>query len=183
MNGGLTVLMTVYNGSPYLRTAIDSILEQTYCDFQFLIVDDASTDDTREIIRSYEDSRIQLLCLEQNVGQTVALNIGLRQASTQWIARMDADDYSAPSRFEEQMRALDEDSSLACVGSFGWIFRDDPQAVERIVTTPTDSHDIKQASLAELALIHGCIIVSTTAKAQVAVELLMKTSISLPTGC
>ena len=82
MNGGLTVLMAVYNGSAYLRTAMDSILQQTYSDFQFLIVDDASTDDTREIIRSYEDSRIQLICLEQNVGQTASLNIGLRQAST-----------------------------------------------------------------------------------------------------
>ena len=99
----LTVLMTVYNGSPFLRTAIDSILNQTYADFCFLIVDDASTDDSREIVRSYKDPRIQLVCLEHNVGQTAALNIGLRQATTPWIARMDADDYSGPTRFEEQM--------------------------------------------------------------------------------
>lgn len=155
--------MAVHNGSPYLRTAMDSILGQTYCDFQFLIVDDASTDDTRETIRSYNDSRIQLLPLEQNVGQTAALNIGLRRASTQWIARMDADDYASPNRLEEQVRALDEDDFLACVGTFAWTFRHDPLVVDRIITPPADYLGIKRASLSELALIHGCIVVSREA--------------------
>ena len=62
----LTVLMTVYNGREYLRTAMDSILQQTYRNFCFLIVDDASTDDTREIIKSYKDDRIQLIRLEKS---------------------------------------------------------------------------------------------------------------------
>ena len=101
--------MTVHNESSYLRTAVDSMLAQTYSDFHFLIVDDASTDDSREIVNSYQDERIQLVALEKNVGQTKALNIGITYVETDWIARMDADDYSAPQRLEEQMKAIEAD--------------------------------------------------------------------------
>jgi len=69
----LTVLMAVRNGEPFLNLAIDSILRQTYRDFRFLIIDDASTDRTRELVRSYSDERMEMVCLEENVGQTAAL--------------------------------------------------------------------------------------------------------------
>ena len=69
----ITVLMAVRNGGPYLRTAIESILAQTYGDFEFLIINDASTDDTVDTIRSYRDSRIRLMTLAKNIGQTAAL--------------------------------------------------------------------------------------------------------------
>ena len=155
--------MTVYNAGPYLATAIDSMLGQTYSGFRFLIIDDASTDNTREIVKSYKDERIQLICLDQNVGQTAALNIGLRQASTRWIARMDADDYSAPNRLEEQIKALAEDNTLSCVGTFAWLFHDDPQVVERMITPPVEFAGIKRAALSELPLIHGSIVVDRKA--------------------
>jgi len=163
MNPELTVLMTVYNGGPYLRAAMDSILQQTYSDFCFLIIDDASTDNSREIVRAYEDERIQLVCLERNVGQTAALNIGVRQATTPWIARMDADDYSAPTRLEEQMQALDADSSLSCVGTHVWMFRDDPQVVDKVIATPLNHAEIKRTLLRGTPMIHGSIVVSRTA--------------------
>ena len=155
--------MTVYNAGPYLATAIDSMLGQTYSGFRFFIIDDASTDNTREIVKSYKDERIQLICLDQNVGQTAALNIGLRQASTRWIARMDADDYSAPIRLEEQIKALAEDHTLICVGTFAWLFHDDPQVVERMITPPVEFAGIKRAALSELPLIHGSIVVDRKA--------------------
>lgn len=158
----LTVLMAVYNGSPFLRVAIDSILNQTYSDFCFLIVDDASTDDTREIVRSYDDPRIQLLCLEQNVGQTAALNAGLQQAKTQWIARMDADDYSAPTRFEEQMKALKNEPSISCLGTYAWIFRSDPEIAEGALTTPLNHEDISRA-VSGSPIIHGSMVISREA--------------------
>lgn len=150
--------MAVYNGSPFLRTAIDSILQQTYRNFRFLIVDDASTDDTREIVGSYPDERIELLCLDRNVGQTAALSRGLHHASTPWIARMDADDYSAPTRFEEQMNALAEDPSICCLGTFAWIFRDDPDVVEGEISTPIRYADITQV-VAGSPIIHGSIVI------------------------
>jgi glycosyltransferase involved in cell wall biosynthesis len=163
MNSKLTVLMAVHNGAPYLRTAIDSILQQTYPDFCFLIVDDASTDGTREIVRSYEDQRIQLVCLNRNAGQAAALNIGLRRATTPWIARMDADDYSAPTRLEEQMQVLDADHSLSCVGTHAWTFRDDPRVIEGVITTPLHHADIECALLRRTPIIHGSIVVSRAA--------------------
>ena len=159
-HGELTVLMTVYNGEPYLRTAIESILNQTYREFRFLIVDDGSTDTSREIVRSYEDNRIELVCTERNVGQTAALNIGLRHATTHWIARMDADDYSAPTRLEEQMKALKEDGSLSCVGTFCWIFHSDPEIVESTWVHPIHPEDIKRGLLNGCPMTHGSIVVS-----------------------
>ncbi len=167
MSCRLTVLMAVRNGGPYLQTAIDSILGQTYRDFHFLIVDDASTDGTPEAIRAYDDDRIQLVCLDKNVGQTAALNVGLRQATTPWIARMDADDYSAPTRFEEQMEALDADPSLSCLGTFAWTFRDDPQLVEGVISTHTGHADIMRALLRGSPLIHGTIVVGREALLEV----------------
>jgi glycosyltransferase involved in cell wall biosynthesis len=158
----LTVLMAVYNGSPFLRVAIDSILNQTYSDFCFMIVDDASTDDTRDIVHSYDDPRIQLIGLENNVGQTAALNIGLHQATTPWIARMDGDDFSAPTRFEEQMKALEEQPSISCIGTYAWIFRSDPELTEGEITTPIDHEEISQ-SVAGSPIIHGSIVVSREA--------------------
>ncbi len=159
----LTVLMTVHNGGPYLRTGIESILAQTFRDFHFLIVDDGSTDDSREIVRSYKDKRLELVCLERNVGQTAALNIGLKQASTLWVARMDADDYSAPTRLEQQMQVLEADRSLSCVGTFGWEFRDDPKIATGILPRPERDEDIKRTLPHTCPIIHGSIIVSRKA--------------------
>jgi glycosyltransferase involved in cell wall biosynthesis len=152
---------------PYLPTAMESILRQTYPDFHFLIVDDASTDDTCQIVRSYSDKRIELLCLKENMGQTAALNAGLRQASTQWVARMDADDYSAPTRLEEQMRALDANSSLSCVGCYAWTFREDHKVAEGEITTHIHHADIKKALLKGSPLIHGSIVVERQALLEV----------------
>jgi glycosyltransferase involved in cell wall biosynthesis len=159
----LTVLMAVRNGEPFLNAAVESILRQTYEDFRFLIIDDASTDRTREIIRSYADKRIDLLCLEKNVGQTAALSIGVQHLSTPWIARMDADDFSAPTRFEEQVRLLKQDSALGCVGTFAWVFRHDPLTADSIIVRPESHHDIRRALLWDAPIIHGSIIVSKKA--------------------
>lgn len=159
----ITVLMAVYNGSLYLRTAIESILEQTYRDFEFLIVDDASSDDTVEIVKSYDDNRINLISLCRNIGQTAALNIGLHQSTTPWIARMDADDYSAPTRLEKQMDALRADPSIACVGTHVWIFSDDPGTIDGAFSTPLKHAEIKYALLRGSPIVHGTILVKRSA--------------------
>lgn len=160
MNYKLTVLMAVNNGVPYLRTAVESILNQTYRDFRFLIIDDASTDESREIVRSYVDDRIELVCLERNVGQTAALNFGLRRIKTPWIARMDADDCSASARLEEQMKALEADPSLSCLGTFCWIFHSDPIIVDGIWEHPIHYEDIKRGLLTGCPMTHGSLVIS-----------------------
>ena len=88
----ITVLMTVYNGQDYLRPALESVLAQTYKNFELLIIDDASSDDSLRIIKSYQDPRIAVYSNPQNLGQTRSLNVGLKFATGEYIARMDADD-------------------------------------------------------------------------------------------
>jgi len=119
MRGGpkVTVLMSVYNGERYLNEAVDSILSQTFTDFEFLIIDDASTDRTPEILRSYDDPRIRVVTNEENLGLTKSLNKGLALAKGEYIARMDADDISLPERFEKQIKFLENHPNVALVGT------------------------------------------------------------------
>lgn len=118
MNGpALTVLMTVRNGEPYLAEAVASILNQTYGDFRFLILDNASTDQSREIIQAFRDPRIDLVELPEDIGQTAALNRGLEMVDTPWVARMDADDVSLPQRLELQMAHLERHPQVVLLGT------------------------------------------------------------------
>jgi len=121
----VSVLMSVYNGEKYLCEAIDSILNQNFKDFEFLIIDDCSTDGSADIIRSYTDPRIRLIQNEKNIGLTRSLNKGLKLANAQYIARMDADDISLPNRFEKQVRFLQENPAHVAVGCWIlWVDRD-----------------------------------------------------------
>ena len=94
--------MPVWNGESHLREAIESILAQTERNFEFLIVDDGSTDGTVAIIESYQDARIRLI-RQEHEGIVVALNRGVAESRADWIARMDADDIAYPQRFEKQL--------------------------------------------------------------------------------
>ena len=105
----ISVLMSVYNGSDYLRESIESILNQTFDDFEFIIINDSSTDNTEEILNEYaqKDHRIKLFNNKENIGLTKSLNKGIRLAQGEYIARQDADDISFPKRFEKQVAVLD----------------------------------------------------------------------------
>ncbi len=107
MSPKVSVLMSVYNGEKYLRESIDSILNQTFTDFEFLITDDGSTDSSRDIIESYNDSRIVLYNNEENMGLTKSLNIGIHRARGEYIARQDADDVSHPDRLKMQYEYME----------------------------------------------------------------------------
>lgn len=108
----VSVLMPVYNGEKFLREAIDSILNQTYQDFEFIIINDGSTDSTEEIILSYDDARIVYVKNEVNLRLIKTLNKGIDIAKGKYIARMDADDVSLPNRLEEQVKAFLVDSDI-----------------------------------------------------------------------
>lgn len=114
----VTVLMAVYNGEGYLREAMDGILTQTFPDFEFLIINDGSTDLTKEIIQSYEDPRIRLVDNERNLGLTRSLNKGLELAKGEYIARQDADDISEPERLAQQVTFLEMHTEVALVGTW-----------------------------------------------------------------
>lgn len=109
--------MPTFNAARYLREAVDSILAQTYEDFEFLVVDDDSRDGTREILASYNDSRIKVI---DGPGQGIsgALNLGLCLAQGEYIARMDADDIALPDRFKKQVAYLDAHQEVGICGSW-----------------------------------------------------------------
>ena len=114
----VSVLMPVHNGEKYLEEAVESILAQTFGDFEFLIINDGSTDRTREILDRFaaQDARIRVVHRE-NRGITPTLNELLRLARADVVARMDADDIAAPERFAKQVRFLDENPDCLMVGS------------------------------------------------------------------
>ena len=109
--------MPAYNAEKYLREAIDSILAQTFTDFEFIIINDGSIDSTKEIIHSYEDSRIVYLENERNSGICVTLNKGLHAARGRYIARMDSDDISQPERFAKQVAYMDNHPEIGVLGT------------------------------------------------------------------
>lgn len=119
----VTVLMSVYNGRSYLAETVESVLSQDYCDFEFLIIDDASTDDTVRLIESYRDSRIRLLQNDRNIGQAESLNRGLWEAKGKYIARLDHDDICLPSRLSRQVAYLEARPEVAAVST--WAYRID----------------------------------------------------------
>ncbi len=109
--------MALYNGGHYLRMAVESVLAQTYRDFEFLIINDCSTDNSIEVIKSYNDNRIRIYRNEKNLGQTQSLNVGLREATGQYIARMDADDYVFPNWLELQVQSMETYPDFAVISA------------------------------------------------------------------
>lgn len=104
----ITVLLPVYNGEKYLAEAINSILTQTLKDFELLIINDGSTDKTSLIIGQFKDKRIRTLTHKKNLGLVTSLNEGISAARGEYIARMDSDDVSLPTRFEEQLKCFEK---------------------------------------------------------------------------
>ena len=120
----ISVVMAVYNGEKYLRAAIDSILHQTCPNFEFIIIDDCSTDNTANILKSYTDHRIQVVRNEKNLRLPASLNKGLKIARGKYIARMDADDISMPDRFEKQVKYLEAHQDVAVIGGSFQVFNE-----------------------------------------------------------
>ena len=113
----ISIIMPVYNEDKYLHAAIDSILSQTFDNFEFIIIDDASTDNSLQIIKSYTDKRIILICNEYNVGNYPSRNKGLEIAVGKYICVMDADDVAYPQRLELQYQYLEACSDLWILGT------------------------------------------------------------------
>ncbi|WP_129793639.1 glycosyltransferase [Sphingosinicella sp. CPCC 101087] len=114
----VSIVMSVYNGLPYMTAALESLVGQTYTNLEFVIVDDGSTDGSREVLRAYavRDERFRLI-EQPNAGLTKALIRGVSESRGTYVARMDADDISVPHRIERQVEALEADPSA--VGAFG----------------------------------------------------------------
>ena len=113
----VTVLMPTYNVAPYVKEAIESVLRQTYRDFELLVVDDASTDDTLAVVRSIDDPRIRIAAFPDNVGLAENLNRGLALIDTELVARMDGDDIAEPYWLEHEVAVLDRHPEIGICSS------------------------------------------------------------------
>lgn len=116
MNPTVTVLMRVHNAERHLREAVESVLAQTYSDFELLAIDDGSTDASFAILQSYGDARIRIVT-QPNGGKIAAAERGLEEARGQFVAILDADDRASPDRLARQVAALEADPDLIMVGS------------------------------------------------------------------
>lgn len=113
----ISVLMPVYNCELYVEAAVNSILNQTFGDFELIIIDDCSTDSTPEIIKQYNDQRINFIVKPKNTGYTDSLNHGISIAKGKYIARMDGDDISLTERFERQVEFMEGNPQVICCGT------------------------------------------------------------------
>jgi glycosyltransferase involved in cell wall biosynthesis len=115
MSPTISVIIPVFNSGKFLHEALDSILWQTYADFELIVIDDGSSDNSKEIIRSYSDPRIRFYSNDKNSGLPYTLNKGIDLVTGKFIARMDGDDIALPSRFEKQVQYLYDHPEVAMI--------------------------------------------------------------------
>jgi glycosyltransferase involved in cell wall biosynthesis len=149
----ISVIMPVHNTAKYLNEAIDSVLNQTFTDFEFIIIDDGSTDGSKDIIKSYNDERIILIENESNKGIVFCLNHALSIANGQFIARMDSDDISNPNRLQIQYSFMVNNHEIVLLGSSYQILGSNDTK-----SFPTTHEDIEMALLIGNPFCHPTVI-------------------------
>lgn len=156
----VSVLMSVYNGESYLIQSIDSILNQSICNFEFIIIDDGSKDSSWEILTkaSDRDSRIRLLRNESNLGLSKSLNRGMALAKGAYIARQDADDVSHPGRLARQLGLFETTPGLILAGSAYWVIDGEGQII-RIDRLPADDTSIRWHMLFHNGFAHSSVMI------------------------
>ena len=137
----VSVLMTIYNADPYLKEAIDSILTQKFSDWELIAVDDGSTDQSTEILSTYDDPRVRVFTLPENTGRTPALRYAFEQVRGEYIAVLDADDVALPGRLARQVEFLDNHDEVVIVGSWVQII-DETSRITSTLELPTNSEEI-----------------------------------------
>lgn len=156
-NPAVTVLMSVYNAERFVTQAVDSVLNQTITDFEFLIFEDKSTDSSREILRSYDDPRIRLVENTENLGLTKNLAAGMIMARGQFVARMDADDICMPNRLAQQLAYLDTHPDVSVLGSAVTYF--DERGKEYVAHQPLEHEEIKCTLFYGFTMIHPSVMI------------------------
>ncbi|MBI5471069.1 MAG: glycosyltransferase [Ignavibacteriae bacterium] len=153
----VSVVFPVYNGERYVREAIESILRQTFADFELIVVDDGSNDATPAIIKSFTDSRIRVLTNPRNVGIIATLNRAIRDAEGEFVCRMDADDIAAPERLQVQMEFLRLHPNVAMVGS-NVVIIDESGVTIATEELPQSNAEIRSAMFVHNPFAHGSVM-------------------------
>ena len=149
----VSVILAVYNGQEFLAESIRSVLEQPYNDFEFIIINDCSTDSTLEIIESFRDPRIFVFTNEKNLGQASSLNIGIERARGRYLARIDADDLFLPGKLEKQVAYLESHPDVAVLGT-GAVVLDDAGQVRGVMGAMLEPWEIEFRMFFESPMIH-----------------------------
>jgi glycosyltransferase involved in cell wall biosynthesis len=150
--------MAVFNATPFLREAVESILAQTYRDFELIAVDDASSDGSLSVLRSFDDPRIRLLRHECNQGASISRNEAISIARGEFIAVMDADDICTSTRLERQVAFLDSHSTVGLVGCGVYETLDINGEVLRTSRLPVDNNEIQRSLMHEWCFLHSSIM-------------------------
>ncbi len=154
----ISVIMPAYNAAQYVAPAIQSILAQSFEDFELIIIDDCSTDNTASIIETFADKRIITIGNEQNKGNYRSRNMGIRKSRGKYICIMDADDISMPNRFQTQLRWFKENKKTALTGSWGDIIDRTSNIIDEYVA-PADFSAVKLALLRNMCFIHSSVMI------------------------
>lgn len=157
-NPTVTVLMAVHNAAAHLREAIESILQQTFADFEFLIYNDGSTDESAAIIRSFTDSRITLIDNPVNRSVSPNMNEGIERARGRYLVRMDGDDLADPQRFAKQVAYMDAHPEVGLCGTAVQYFG----ASNTLIQLPEDNATIQQTMWLQNAFYQPSVIIRTS---------------------
>ncbi|GAB3474304.1 glycosyltransferase family 2 protein [Azotobacter salinestris] len=158
----VTVFIPVHNRQHYISTAVDSVLAQTFGDFELLVVDDGSTDATLEVLSRYRDPRLRVECNPRNLGIPATRNRGLELARGKYIALLDSDDKAWPTRLARQVEALDRHPELAQIGSACDFMDADGRRLKKVRRQPLDPDEVA-ASLAFYCALTNRTIMARTA--------------------
>lgn len=156
----VSVVLPAYNAELYIKESIDSILAQTFTNFELIVLNDGSTDKTEDIILSYQDNRIVYVKNEQNLGLIRTLNKGIALAKGKYIARMDADDISFPNRFAKQVGFLEEHPDYVICGTSAYRFNED-FSHKKVFNVPIDDENIRVRLFFNNAFIHPSVMFRT----------------------
>lgn len=157
----ISVLMTVFNGERFLKETIESVLKQTLKDFEFIIIDDGSTDKTKEIIESFKDERIKYFYYGENKGYynlDNVINFGLEKCKGDYIARIDADDICYPERLQKQYDYLEKNKDIFLVGTSADIIDKDGTIIDKIIKREYPSIVLKYRMAISNPFIHSSIM-------------------------
>lgn len=157
----VSVIMAAYNSEKYISESIESILNQTYKNIEFIIVNDGSSDKSLEIIKNYayKDNRIKVIDNKKNMGLVYCLNKGIKESTGKYIARMDSDDISVYDRIQRQVKYMEENSNLTMSGGSAFVFRGKNKRIHKLLNVPTGIDKVKSKLFFENCFIHPTVII------------------------
>lgn len=161
----VTVLMSVFNDSEYLPESIAGVLAQTLTDFEFLVIDDGSTDDTQRLLGGFRDRRLRVVRNESNLGLTRSLKRGIELAHGCYVARIDADDIAFPFRLKQQVSFLEDHPDVAILGGACWQTDADGESL-RLQRCPETDLEIRWVSLLANPFVHSTVMLRRDALLQ-----------------